>query len=409
FLLKDAVFVIDDFAPSESKHDADRQHRVLERMVRAQGNGSGRGRMTTRNGSRPKMTPARPPRGIIVSTAEDVPKLQSLIARLCVLEVRRGDVNLSRLSSHQRDADEGKYAAAMAGYLAFLAPQYGQVRAGLAAERDQLRDLFVGQLQHARTPTVTADLLLGLRYLLRFAEAVGAVTADQQAALWKRGSAACLAVARGQAEHQMAMDPVAQFPARLASILSSGKGHLAGPDGRTPANSIPPDVWGWAPHENGYQERGPKIGWVDADTIYLDQDAAFAALSSLYLSHGGKTLPFGQETFWKRLKGEGLLTRTEPQKTTYRWHLGGIRRAVAWVRIDTVFPADGSPKAGSVPVSDPSCPCDGGEQGQEKDANCHEKPGFVPAVPVVPAPGGRVPTSQTLLGDDSDGYDEIAR
>jgi hypothetical protein len=148
FTLKDAILVIDDFAPSTSRADADRQHRTAERLIRGQGNHSGRQRMRA-DGT---LRPPKPPRGLILATGEDVPRGHSIAARLCVVEVPRGGVHLPRLSECQRVAADGLYAAAMAGFLSWLASRYADVQARLDVERIDLRNRFVGQFPHARTP-----------------------------------------------------------------------------------------------------------------------------------------------------------------------------------------------------------------------------------------------------------------
>src|SRR5262249_54808025 len=148
FACKDALLTVDDFAPHGGAADVARLHREAERLLRAQGNSAGRQRMRA-DGT---LRPARPPRGLILSTGEDVPRGQSLRARLLVIEVERGDLDAAALTAHQRDAAKGLYAEAMAGFVRWLAPRYEDVRGRLAAERAQLRGAAAGEGQHARTP-----------------------------------------------------------------------------------------------------------------------------------------------------------------------------------------------------------------------------------------------------------------
>src|SRR5256886_12823777 len=54
------------------------------------------------------LRPPRPPRGLILSTGEDVPRGQSLRARIFALEVSPGAVNPKRLTLRQRDAEIGR-------------------------------------------------------------------------------------------------------------------------------------------------------------------------------------------------------------------------------------------------------------------------------------------------------------
>jgi len=106
FQAKDAVMVVDDFAPTGTSYDVQRLHREADRLLRAQGNHAARQRLRPDTSQRPE----KPPRGMIVSTGEDVPRGHSLRARLFVLELGVGELRWDRLSACQKDAAEGKYA-----------------------------------------------------------------------------------------------------------------------------------------------------------------------------------------------------------------------------------------------------------------------------------------------------------
>ena len=429
FTVKDAVLVIDDFAPPASRADADRQHRTAERLIRGQGNSAGRQRMRA-DGT---LRPPKPPRGLILATGEDVPRGHSITARLGVVAVQPGDVKLPRLSECQKDAATGLYASSMGGFIAWLAPQYAAVRAGLDAERVELRDRFVGKFPHARTPDTIANLLLGLRYLFQYAEAVGAINPGERADLWRRGEIAFRALAAQQGEHQRAADPVARFPEMLAAVVSSGRGHIAGTDGKEPGVPPSPEAWGWEgrEHRNGlgevrvaYQGRGRKIGWVTGDELYLDPDSTFAALSELAREQG-QTYPVTQQTLYRRLKEGHALLRTDGDRTAYPITLEGVRRRVLVLAPSSLLGKPGQPgqpgqtpgnqaendgfrcpgfpngpqkqgqetgtrdtdAQGSVPVSCPGFPNNSQKPGQETAAKTPGKSQFVPTVPVVPVSG----------------------
>jgi len=70
---KDALLVIDDYVPQGTTADRARLNAIADRVLRAQGNRSGRGRLR----SDATMRRSRPPRGLIVSTGEEVPGGQS--------------------------------------------------------------------------------------------------------------------------------------------------------------------------------------------------------------------------------------------------------------------------------------------------------------------------------------------
>src|SRR5262249_37675306 len=136
FAAKDALFVVDDYAPRGAAGDRQRLERDADRLLRAQGNRAGRQRMRA-DGS---LRPARPPRGLIPSTGEDVPPGQARRGRQFVLEAWAGDVPLAGLTPHQHAASAGRYAQAMAGFIRWLAPQYADLRSRLPGERAALRD-----------------------------------------------------------------------------------------------------------------------------------------------------------------------------------------------------------------------------------------------------------------------------
>jgi hypothetical protein len=172
FVLKDSVFVVDDFAPYGARSDIEKLHGKADRLLRAQGNRSGRERMRADTRFRATYYP----RGLILSSGEDVPRGQSLRARMLVMEVSSGDVDLDVLTELQRAAAEGLLACAMSGYLQYLAPRMENLKEGLPARQRELRDSAVCAGAHARTPDTVASLYLGWERFLGFAVEAGAIT-----------------------------------------------------------------------------------------------------------------------------------------------------------------------------------------------------------------------------------------
>src|SRR5262249_54921733 len=157
FIAKDMVLVVDDFAPGGGSSEQARLHQKADRLFRNAGNRASRQRMRA-DGS---LRPPKPPRALILSTGEERPRGHSCRARVIAVEVSRGDINTARLSDCQADAARGLYAAATAGFLRWLAPQYEQVRGELRAELAQLRDEHRDGQQHSRTPANLAHLVVG--------------------------------------------------------------------------------------------------------------------------------------------------------------------------------------------------------------------------------------------------------
>lgn len=333
FSAKDALLVVDDYCPVGSASDVQRLRKEADRLFRGQGNHAGRQRLR----SDASLRPAKPPRGLVLSTGEDVPAGQSLRARMLVLEVSPGDLGPlppdpnPTLSACQRDARAGGYAAALAGFVRWLAGRYEQVRAGLRAEADRLRERASGAGQHARTPGIVADLALGLRYLLEFAHDVGAVSAGEQAELWRRGWEALGQAAEAQAAHIATAEPAALFIRLLSAAVASGSAHVADGDGNEPPE---PQRWGWRPEGGCHREQGTRVGWLVEGDLYLEPDSSFAAAQQLARAQG-EAFTVTPTTLRKRLKEKGLLASTDEVrgKLTVRRTLQGVRREVlhiAW-------------------------------------------------------------------------------
>ena len=166
FVLKDLPFVIDDYAPNaETVKEFEAK---ASRILRGQGNLSGRGRLRSDLTERPSF----PPRGLIISTGEQHPSGQSILARTMVVRMAPASVDKDALTRAQGQA--ARLPHAMAGYISWLAPQ-------MAKLHDALKETFEGTreraacLGHLRVPEVLAHLWVGLQCALSYAEEIGAV------------------------------------------------------------------------------------------------------------------------------------------------------------------------------------------------------------------------------------------
>ena len=339
FSAKDALLVVDDFCPTGSQFDVQAMHRKADRVFRGLGNTAGRGRLRSDGTARP----TKPPRGMVLSTGEDVPRGQSLRARMLVLEVPRqgvGAVDWGNLTACQADAAAGVYAQAMAGYLRWLAPRYREIRKELRSEINALREQAYRSGQHRRTPDNVANLAVGIRTFSDFAREVGALDQTQADALWTRCWSALGNAAAAQQEHQADSDPVHRFMELLMAVISSGRAHLTDSNGDAPQKAT---TWGWREVEVGtgeyaridWRPQGAHIGWLDGEDIYLQADAAYAVVQKLARDEGDH-LTVALPTLKKRLNERGMLASTEKyiskgrevERLEIRKVLQGNRRAV---------------------------------------------------------------------------------
>ncbi len=401
FLAKDCLFAVDDFAPGGTTADVQRLHRDADRLFRAQGNRAGRGRMRPDGSLRPEYFP----RGLIISSGEDVPHGQSIRARLLILEVSPGDVDLANLTKTQSQAADGVYAQAMSGYIRWLAPQIDELKKLLPARQQELRaQARSNGVAHDRTPDITASLFVGLETFLRFAAETGAVEQDDCSALLREGWDVLREVAAKQASHQASEDPARRFIELLGAAIASRQVHLADPK----TNDRPSSAadWGWRsrPGSAGtteWIETGTRIGWVEGEDIYLDPDATFAAVQRLAREQGN-ALAVTQRTLLKRLSEKGLLASQERAagRNTVRKEIAGRRRRVLHIS-SKVLCSESGPNGPSGPH--PSNSSEFGTDSvdrlsedvekavQENGPHGPENKGFGPNGPIGPEMGDKSP------------------
>ena len=288
-----------------------------------------------------KLRPVKPPRGLLLATGEDIPRGHSVRARLLVVEVERGDVDVAKLTELQKAAAEGAFALATAGYVRHLAGSFDAVQTEAGEELSALRGEPTSRATHMRTPAAVAQLRIGLRFFLEFAEDVGAVSAAEAARLKDAGGATLALLARRQDAYLRSSDPAERYIELLGSAISSGAAHVASPNGGEPSE---PGLWGWRQVEVGdsssWRAQGARVGWVDGDEGWLEPDAAHAVAQDV-ARRVGDPLTVGRTTVNKRLAGRGMLQEHRPpDRAQLRAGAAGCRRATA------PGPAHGSGDAG---------------------------------------------------------------
>jgi len=392
FALKDAVFAVDDFAPTGTSSDVARLHSRADRLLRGQGNRAGRGRMRP-DGS---LRPTYHPRGLIIASGEDVPRGQSLRARMLVLEVSPGDVDLDVLTEMQQSGADGLLASAMSGYVAWVAARMDELKGQLAERQRHLRASAAGSGAHARTPETVASLYLGVETFFRFALEVGAITQARADELREEAWRTLGEAASAQAEHQATEEPTRQFAELLVAALAGGDAHMA--DAGTGEEPTGAANWGWRPNVDGDPiPRGRRIGWLAEDgSVYLEPGVSFAVAQDMARRQGA-SLPIGQRTLWKRMAEKGLLASRETGRgrNTARATLNGKRMNVVHLTAGVLSsngPSD--PNSPSSGMRGRSGPQDGAVSDEADEETARENgPGLAgngpsgPKGPMGPFPG----------------------
>jgi hypothetical protein len=324
FYAKDALFVIDDFAPQGSAADIARYHAAADRVFRAAGNRAGRSRLD----STAQLRDQKPPRALILSTGEDIPRGQSIRARLLILEMPKNVIDTAALSACQQDAGTGLYAAAMGAFIQSMAGRYAELRAALERKVAEQRIRALRNMAHARTPEMVANLQAAFELYMEFCLACGAVGDAEQQRLNRCCWDALRDAAAAQAKHQAASEPVGRFVATVRALLASGRAHLRARDGGQPDKT--PSCCGWVLEQSArYLPHGECIGWTHGDDIYLEPTAAYRAVQAAGRD-AGETLAVSAQTLNKRLHEKGWLASvdTARETNTIRRNLEGSLKTV---------------------------------------------------------------------------------
>jgi hypothetical protein len=304
--LKDALCVVDDFKPSGPSYEVEKLHQTAERLLRAAANHGGRTRMNANTTLRDEYYP----RGMVMSSGEDIPKGHSLRARLILHRVEKGDIDLKVLTRLQQQASEGVLAEAMAAYVRWLA---GRAQAGLREALREKHRLLRNEVtgDHARTSGNIASLLVGIDCLATFAVESCAISEEEAVVLRADAKAVLTAQAKVQDDEQATEDPCRRFIDLLNEALAARRVHLATRHGGAPPGQEV--ACGWRERQAqemiDWQPSGDGIGWIENETVYLRSAIAYATAERLSREQN-RSLGVTKETLFKRLAAAGWVDKS---------------------------------------------------------------------------------------------------
>jgi hypothetical protein len=343
FQSKDALLTIDDFAPRGTPAEIAQYHAKAERIFRAAGNCAGRNRLDFAS----RLREPRPPRGLILSTGEDVPSGHSVQARLWILELKKEDVDLTKLTECQHDAEAGLYAEAMGAFIRWLAEDREARGKELGRRRKEIQTLGQTEVPHARTPEIMSNLQAAFEMYLQFATECGAISKDEKDELLGRCWRSLLDTTSAQVRQQSETEPTAHFLTLLRGCLASGRAHLANRDGGVPE---------WAPKSCGWRDDHPGlvplldcVGWIEGEDLYLEPTAAYHCVQQ-YARGTQEALALSELSLKRRLRDKRLLVAVEAGRApfTVRRTICGSQHDVLYLRRSTLFPE--APNGASAPT-----------------------------------------------------------
>lgn len=309
FLLADVLTICDDFFPASNRVEAAKMAATAQSISRSWGDRTGRSRMS----SDTSLRRGYPARGILLCTGEDAPLIgQSGAARSFVLELKKGDVQLSELSYLQAHTDH--LAECMRDYIEWLIPQMDSLPERLKTRFYELRGA-AQQEQHGRTIEAIAHLQVATETFSRFLVDRGEIDAGQ-AEKMQRDSWRIFNELADEQNRRISQDrPTTLFLDALKELIETKTYNIAKVDSNNPYGDYTPDRL---------------LGFCDNEFYYLYPESAYKAVKMFY-SQSERNFPLSKNQLYKHLKIEQLIEAGE-QQTTKQKKIKGNNGKWLWLK-----------------------------------------------------------------------------
>lgn len=305
-VLHDVPFCVDELVV-RTNSTYDETLAKANALVRGVGNGAARGRLNRDLAARPD----RPPHALVITTGEQVPAGESIVARTVSIAVQRGDVDRQALSLVQ--ADVGMLAPFMKAYIQWLGLRLGPIGAWIGQRHRRLRDDFQRSEMHRRAPSTLAHLLVGAELMLEFVEHQGLLARPAADAFRDRAERALIDATAQQHEVVANASPSQLFLSVFADLIQSKGVHL-----------------GDLTHPTADAPYPPLVGWRAGGEIWLLPEMVFSAVVRT-LRERGEQMPCPAATLWRRLSDEGFIEMGSDGKPPKR-KVGDERKRVVVLR-----------------------------------------------------------------------------
>lgn len=220
-MLKDTLIVLDDFCPQQSYKETQNINTIAEKIVRAYGDRTSRGRATIGLENQKQFVP----RGMMLITGETIVPGNSTVARLVPLELKSDSINLSELSELQKNVEY--LSVSMREYIKWIK---NEVNTDYSAFLDAIKSLYNGYLEelrsnsistHGRTYEAFAWLLLGLEMMYQLFENVGLLTKEESEEHIKEAKEEFIKQIKINHENSKNNDPVELFLDTIKELMTT--------------------------------------------------------------------------------------------------------------------------------------------------------------------------------------------
>jgi hypothetical protein len=323
FICKDVVLPMDDFAPPANPKEAARQELMAEYLARAIGNRQGKARSTADQESRPQF----PPRGILITSGEQMPGGYSRGARILPLPVKDSDYykdaegNLPLLDQAQKDRQY--YPMAMGHYIKWIIDKQDIIKPMVEEKFETYRHL-APKGPHRRLIDDIAILQTGLEIATLFTLEKGVTSETERKSYLKDGWEIFQDLTKTQNTRLTGEKPSIKFVEAVRELYHTRKICLR-------VQTLIDGNFIWLP--NSPQPGQEIIGWdiQEEDLVVLEPGSAYKSVFQFYRGMGG-FLGEDKVSIWRDLKKEGYLAEWDDKNDCLPNHyvpgFGGGRRLV---------------------------------------------------------------------------------
>jgi hypothetical protein len=285
FILKDVLTVLDDYHPSQSRGDAMHKEQIAQRIIRAYSNRTARGRLNADTTDKGRYSP----RGFLQVTGEEIISLPSTLARVFVVEIQPGDIDIKKLTSLQGRAHLLPHA--MCSFIRWGRDHMEEIRANFPQRFRELRSQSSTDGSHRKLPEQIAFLRYALELVIGWMLDKKILSDKGANSLAEEGWNVFTRLSERHSQRIADDNPIKLFEEIMESLFTQGKVRL---EYRTISG-----------HAYGAAE-GALIGYYDEQYVYMMPTTMWHELNRFCRTEDSH-FPFTKTTFYKMLKDRKLI------------------------------------------------------------------------------------------------------
>ena len=305
FTLKDTLFAIDDYYPSQTLQEGKKMDAVAESLFGLYGDRQARSRMK-QDGQTVKMGFSA--RGMCIVTGESFPSMaESRTARALIIEVARGDMDLQVLSKLQENKEQLSFC--MKEYIQYVIENHKDIKRNCKSKFIQYRNKANQDFAHGRIPEIIASEYIVIELFFDFAYSKQAIKYEEMQHLKQVAWDSLIKVAQKQSIKTKENRTDNMFFRGVQELLASKSIYLK----KYKNFQREPDM-----------SSAKFVGYYDEEKqrCYLFPETIFNEVVKFYGVQGIK-FPGNAGSTWKYLKEAGRLFPVEKDRNKTRKSING--------------------------------------------------------------------------------------